>query len=122
MVNVTLVRFEKVCSHDNMTREFRVESRGKIKTIKVRSYSHGWATIQPDPICYIEDLAELVEGCFLNGSNFPREVMKAFEYNSVFEGVEFEFNGVTIKVNHKNFKKEEIMKAYWKGVKKRKKV
>lgn len=122
MVNVTLVHFEKVCSHDNMTREFRVESRGKIKTIKVRSYSHGWATIQPDPICYIEDLAELVEGCFLNGSNFPKEVMRAFEYNSVFCGINFEFNGVQLMVNYKNFHKEEIMKAYWKGVKKRKKV
>ena len=57
MINATLVHFERVNTRDNMTREFRVESQGKIKSIKVASYSKGWATIVPTHICHIEDLA-----------------------------------------------------------------
>lgn len=115
MIKATLVHFERVSIGDNMTREFRVESPGKIKIISVASYSHGWATIVPSPICYIGDLAELVEGCFMNGSNFSKEVMRAFEYNSVFCGIEFYFNGVHVMVNNKNFSKEKIIEQYTEG-------
>ena len=120
MIKATLVHFERVSIGDNMTREFRVENPGKIKIISVASYSHGWATIVPSPVCYIGDLAELVEGCFLNGSNFSKEVMRAFEFNSVFCGIEFEFNEVHIMVNYKNFQKEKIIAQYNEGFKTKK--
>ena len=120
MAQATLVRFERVSIRDNKTREFKVESPGKIKTINVGSYSHGWATIVPSPICYIEDLAELVEGCFLNGSNFKKEVMRVFEYNSRFYGIEFYFNGIHIMVNNMNFQKEKIIATYNEAIKNRK--
>lgn len=117
MIKATLVHFERVNTRDNMTREFRVESHGRIKTIKVASYSKGWATLVPPHICRIEDLAELLEGIFKNGSNFAKEVMRAFEYNSVFCGVKVELDGVQIVVDNKNFQKEKIIDQYKKGVK-----
>ena len=117
MIKATLVHFERVNTRDNMTREFRVESQGKIKSIKVASYSKGWATIVPTHICHIEDLAEMLEGIFKNGQNFDKEVIRAFEYKSVFFGVKVELDGVQIVVDNKNFQKEKIIDQYKKGVK-----
>ena len=111
----TLVQFEK--ANSDGSKYFLVVGDESFRYIKVKSYSYGWANVIPLPAEYINDFAEIIEGCFERSSNFHKELNKAYGKNSSFKGIEFKFNDVFIRVTKKNSSKEEIIKMYREGAK-----
>ncbi len=120
MANTTYVYYDGICEHDNTSHIFRNMSKcASIETLTVESFEDGIVTIETPFYCYIEDFAEFVAGCFTDDSNFPSEVYKAYGCNEkdTFEGIKFEFTGVTLIINKKNAIKEGIVLAWEKGMK-----
>lgn len=122
MANTTIVYFDGIWDYDKTTRILLRAVAPKRDTFWVSSFENGIATI--DPMCgsMITDVAEVVAGCFAEGSNFASELrsycpnLKVFDCdeNTAFTGIKFEFNEVTVMVTKENADKDKIY-AEWKA-------
>ncbi len=114
MSKATNITFDRISRVDKQTRIFKIIDGGKkrIRELLVQDYKNGTATLIPNPGCYIDDFAEVVANSFLQDSNVPNEIMRKFQHNSPFYGVEFTFNDVYIKITKNNFEKEHIVACY----------
>ncbi len=121
MAQATQVKLEKTNTDGSLY--FRVvgDENAQERYIKVISYTYGWASVMPSPCEYIDDFAEVICGCFEKGSNFHKELNKAYGKNSAFKGIDFSFNDVLVSVTKRNCDKDTVIENYRKGVKYRKK-
>ena len=121
MAQATLVKMEKTNSDGSIYFMVMGDENAQERYIKVISYTYGWAIVEPLPCEYIDDFAEVICGCFEKGSNFHKELNKAYGKNSAFKGIDFSFNEVLISVTKKNCDKETVIENYRKGAKTKKK-
>lgn len=113
MAKATIVYFEEIWDYDKKSHIFRTVSP-KRDSLWVSSFENGIATV--DPMCgsTITEFAAMVAGCFEADSNFTEELLSAFECEegTEFNGIKFEFNGVTLVVTKENADAEKIY-AEW---------
>lgn len=81
-------------------------------------FNEGFVEVEASPGMHIEEFAEIIVGCFEDGSNFERvcreNFIKSFcEY--VIKGIKLKFNGVIIVVSKENAEVNGIVKAYFKN-------
>ena len=103
MKNATLVYIDGIWESSNTTHVLRVWAPKK-GTFWVNSFENGIATISPMPGCTIHSFAKVVADCFDESSNFANELLEAFncDEGTIFTGIKFDFNGVSILVTKKN--------------------
>ena len=121
MAQATLVKLEKTNNDGSLYFMVMGDENAQERYIKVISYTYGWANVVPLPGEYIDDFAEVICGCFERGSNFHKELNKAYEKNSAFKGIDFSFNDIQFCVTKKNCDKDTVIESYRKGVKFKKK-
>lgn len=113
---VTMVSYEGIWEFDNTTRVFRIMGGNEdMPILWVQAFDKGIATIDVVAGTHFDTVANIIEGCFAESSNFGAEVLKAYkcDENTSFVGIELEFNGVTLIVTKENFDKQTINKAWW---------
>lgn len=113
MARPTLVHY---WDHNNSTHIFR--SNNGVRTLWVVGFRNGIVTIVPEVGCNIDDFAEAVAGCFNKFSNFGTAVLRAYncDENTTFNGIKFEFNGVTLVVTKETADKDRICKEWKAGM------
>lgn len=113
MGNATIVYFDEIWNCDKTTRIFRTVAPKK-DSLWVSSFENGIVTINPTYGSTITSFAEIIAGCFDESSNFTYELSKAMGYseNTIFTGIKFDFNGITIMVTKENANKDKIL-ANW---------
>lgn len=116
MANTTNVYFDGIWDCDKTTRVFRVVDPKRDTLFLVKSFETGIATI--DYGSEITDVAEVVAGCFDKDSNFASELLKAFDCdeNTVFTGIKFDFNGVTVMVTKENADEDKLYAEWCAGM------
>lgn len=88
------------------------------KHLWIKSFTNGIATAIPPAGCSITSFAELIDGCFEEGSNFTSELLKAFGYDAetAFTGIQFNFNDILVLVTKENATKDRIIAEWNNGV------
>ena len=113
MATVTKVCFEGISKFGNKLYKFRTL---KSKTLYVETFEDGIAVINPTSFDddTITSVIEMIAGCLAEDSNFVSELFKAFECdaNTLFTGIKFEFNGVSLLVTKDNAEPDKIY-AEW---------
>ncbi len=111
----TKVNFYRIWEHDNKTRIFQTLNNG---FLWVSSFKDGIAVVEPSWGSDIDSFSSLVAGCFDDCSNFEIELCKAFDYDfeTTLNGIQFEFNGVTILVTKENADKDKIVEEWRAGI------
>lgn len=109
----TRVYFDEIWDYDNKTRIFRTFNRD---TLWVSSFENGIAVVDPMYGSEITAFSGLIAGCFEEGSNFEAELCEAFDCDSetTLNGIQFEFNEVTVLVTKENADKDKIV-AEWRA-------
>ena len=66
--------------------------------IYVHSFEDGIVEVQPWSDAIIDDFAKIIAGCFAPGSNFEREILKAFKAKSStkVKGIKVVFNDIHV--------------------------
>lgn len=113
----TRVRFEEIWDFGDgdKTYIFRASNR---ELLEVKSFENGIAIV--DPLCGsdIHDFAKLISGCFHKGSNVEKQLKNFFGCDSktTLNGIQFEFNEVTVLVTKENANARKIVAEWRAGV------
>ncbi len=110
----TIVKYEGI-GYDEQSRMFRVSSRYRLNVIDYDGYT---ATLDPMLGDDIQTYGEFIEGCFEEGSNFKKELLKAYpnvESNELY-AIKFSFNGVKFFIIPSNADKNKILGKYYEGL------
>lgn len=88
----------------------------KLSGFTVNDFKEGIVDVTASPSNDIEDVVDVVMGCFETCSNFRNEVFKVYncDTNTVFKGIRVEHCDVVFVVTESSIDKYQILAKYWK--------
>ena len=111
MSNVTIVVYDKkIVSRENKVTYVFKTIGGKSNRIWVHSFKDGVVTLDPMIGFIIDEIANVISGCFNKNSNFPEELSKVFKKEKRhLKRINFEFDDVLMSVTSRNADKNQIV-------------
>ena len=91
---------------DELYDSFRVSGTHIILT--VRKFENGIAELKPSPGCPIDKFAEIIVGCFDEGSNFEVMLQRIFRTNDKLVGIRGFFNDRALDMASKGTTAEQV--------------